>query len=70
MARKREPDVLTGEHYDAIQDARQKIAAAEALMPRCEACEIDTSEYAKIIDMAKAKYDKIEKAWFPRGRPK
>lgn len=60
---------MTADHYDAIQEAKKKIERVRALMPKCEACGIDTQEYGKIADMAENKYKAIEKTWFPKGRP-
>lgn len=71
MARNQKVDqILTAEDYDTIMQQLARIDAMPQVFKRACASGVDCSEHEKAIAMAREGYEKLLKAWFPKGRPK
>lgn len=57
--------ILTDEHLRLANEGLRALYDAESLMPKCEACGIDTTEVRKAASELRSNLEAVKREFFP-----
>ncbi len=63
------PQILTAEHYDAIEAALRRLADLPGVIDSAQLCDIDCQEYRQAHAYFLERLTKLKQHFFPNGRP-